>query len=1164
MNRHHPRPRELHLSRRSRDKYQFEDTLFALHGDVVFADFHAVRRFVQRMNEKRNVIDFPERAIRAGDINGMGLIHEILHYMIALFEEQRNNRLFYDLLDYLEDRFEPSDLQKLLTAFTDEFPPVAVYRRDTGVEDYLDAESDGEPHTHIMLEELLLLWLSNTNPAFTGYLELFDDTRLEKNTKYVQVVEAAENFFKTQPPFGPSRQSLFEMLQAPAKASPHSITGQLEWIREHWGSLLGEYFYRLLRSLDFIKEETKLRGLGAGPARAYDFTGEAEHERFSPDKDWMPNTILIAKNIYVWLDQLSRQYERSIERLDQIPGEELDTLARWGFTGLWLIGLWERSRASRRIKQMMGNPEAVASAYSLEDYNIADDLGGNEAYRVLREKAWQRGIRLAGDMVPNHMGIDSHWVIQHPDWFVSLPHSPFPSYSFNGQDISDDDRVQIYLEDHYYERSDASVVFKRVDGHTGDTQFIYHGNDGTSMPWNDTAQLNFLNQEVREAVIRTILHVARNFDIIRFDAAMTLAKKHYQRLWFPEPGTGGDIPSRAEYGMTREEFDKAFPKEFWREVVDRVAEEEPDTLLLAEAFWLMEGYFVRTLGMHRVYNSAFMNMLKTEDNAKYRQTIKNVLEFNPEILKRFVNFMNNPDEETAVAQFGKDDKYFGVCVLLVTMPGLPMFGHGQVEGFTEKYGMEFKRSYWDETPDPYLVERHEREIFPLMRKRYIFSESKNFLLYDLYTPEGYVNENVFAYSNRAGDERGLVIYNNKFDQAKGTLHTSAAYMEKSGNTDDGHLAQQSLGEGLHLRSDDDYFTIFRDVITGLEYIRNNRHLHEHGLYVELGAFKYQAFVDFREVEDVDGMYSELAEYLNGRGVPSIEEALQETLLQPVHNATRPVLNTENFRRWYSGVGTDTPDELIEELFGTPGENGIEHFLGEIKAFTGATGDEQEVAAEMRNTLGKLLQLPGVEDELPSRLQETVPLPGSEQTAGTAEDRLSWAVLFSWALVRNTGQLRSETDVAERSRSWIDDLLLSKIIRDFIRELGFTETEAAESETLVKILTTRQQWFDLLDDEPNAPYRVMENLLQSGLVREYLRINRHQETLWFNQEAFQRLCRWLGILAACDYLNREDGRDALAQHLDLLEQFDRAKEESGFQVAQLLDALKSEEASLAEK
>jgi len=231
------------------------------------------------------------------------------------------------------------------------------------------------------------------------------------------------------------------------------------------------------------------------------------------------------------------------------------------------------------------------------------------------------------------------------------------------------------------------VVFRRVDRRTGSVRYVYHGNDGTSTPWNDTAQLNYLNPELREAVIQTILRVARQFPVIRFDAAMTLAKKHYQRLWFPEPGTGGTIPSRAEHAMTREQFDALMPEEFWRQVVDRVALEAPDTLLLAEAFWMMEGYFVRTLGMHRVYNSAFMNMLRDEENAKYRSVIKNTLEFDPEILKRYVNFMNNPDERTAIDQFGKEDKYFGICTLMATLPGLPMFGHGQIEGFAERYGM---------------------------------------------------------------------------------------------------------------------------------------------------------------------------------------------------------------------------------------------------------------------------------------------------------------------------------------------------------------------------------------------------------------------------------------------------------------------------------------------
>jgi hypothetical protein len=142
------------------------------------------------------------------------------------------------------------------------------------------------------------------------------------------------------------------------------------------------------------------------------------------------------------------------------------------------------------------------------------------------------------------------------------------------------------------------------------------------------------------------------------------------------------------------------PHEFWREVVDRVAAEVPGTLLLAEAFWLMEGYFVRTLGMHRVYNSAFMNMLRDEENAKYRSVIKNTLEFDPDIMKRYVNFMSNPDERTAIDQFGKGDKCFGVAAMMSTLPGLPMFGHGQIEGFTEKYGMEYRGRATTRLPTP--------------------------------------------------------------------------------------------------------------------------------------------------------------------------------------------------------------------------------------------------------------------------------------------------------------------------------------------------------------------------------------------------------------------------------------------------------------------------------
>ena len=911
---------EFHISRKARDLYQFDESLYSLSGNIIFLNFHAARLFAQRMNEKKDLISFPDRAIKAGQINAMGLIDEILHYVVGLYRDEKNPKVIQQALDWLYEKLGKQKVEEVLRQFAEEFPAVAVYRGEVETESYLEGETAGVSHRLVVLEEMVMLWLGNRNPAFSPFLELFDDAALKENTSYLQIIETLHSFFDQQPFFGPDHQNLVDMLRSPALAVPHSLSGQLAYIREKWGYLLGSYLLRVLSSLDLVKEEeiAELRRMASwsrAPAEVYEFLGmEDEPEHFSFDLEWMPKLVLMAKNVYVWLHQLSRKYRRSIYRLDQIPDEELNLLDRWGFTGLWLIGVWERSLASRRIKEILGDPDAVASAYSLFDYQIASDLGGEEAFQNLKDRAWRRGIRMASDMVPNHVGIDSRWVIEHPDWFVSLDYSPFPAYRFSGPDLSWHGEVGIYLEDHYFDRSDAAVVFKRVDRRTGNEKFVYHGNDGTRMPWNDTAQLNYLNPEVREGVIQTILHVARKFPIIRFDAAMTLAKRHYQRLWFPEPGTGGAIPSRAEHGLSKKQFNDLLPEEFWRQVVDRVAQEAPDTLLLAEAFWLLEGYFVRTLGMHRVYNSAFMNMLKDEENSKYRSVIKNTLEFNPEVLKRFVNFMSNPDEETAVTQFGKGDKYFGVCTMMVTLPGLPMLAHGQVEGFNEKYGMEYRYAKWDEQPDQGLIVRHEREIFPLMKRRHLFADVKNFLLYDFFTPEGTVNEDVFAYSNRVGDERGLILYHNKYGSARGWVRSSVAYSVKTGDGDERALVQKDLGEGLGLHKDQDYFCIFRDNVAGLEYIRSSRELYEKGLYVELDAYKYHVFIDFREVRDDSSRhYSHIAADLDGRGVPSIEEVLKEMLLQPLQNAFQQLVNVGIFRHFMEARITRLQAELDQNL-----------------------------------------------------------------------------------------------------------------------------------------------------------------------------------------------------------------------------------------------------------
>ncbi len=1148
--------REFHISRSARDRYQFDESLFSLSGNVVFHNFYSARLFSQKMNQKRDLARYPEYAIKASQINALGLIDEIFHFVIQIYSEQVAPQVMDRALEWLHHRMGKNKVDQVLEVFVREFPPLQVYRREISCQEYLSGKTGAVSNQSIALEELAILWITNQNPAAFPFQELFADHMLYHETDYDHLCKELHSFFEKQPHFGPEDQNLLDMLHSPAIAVPYSLSGQLEFIRQHWGYLLGRLLYKLLSSLDFIKEEEKVtfQGPGAIPILGYTHRGLGDVEAYSPDKDWMPRLVMIAKNTHVWLDQLGRRYHRQITRLDQIPNEELELFARRGFNGLWLIGLWERSKASARIKQLCGNPEAISSAYSLDGYTIAADLGGEDSLENLKNRAWGFGIRIASDMVPNHMGIDSKWVLQHPEYFLSSEQSPFPAYRFNGVDLSPNEGVGIYIDDHYFDRSDAAVVFKRVDRRNNRTEYIYHGNDGTSMPWNDTAQLNYLKPEVREAVIQTIIQVARKFPIIRFDAAMTLTKRHYQRLWFPQPGTGGDIPSRSEHGLTQEQFDALMPNEFWREVVDRCSTEAPDTLLLAEAFWLMESYFVRTLGMHRVYNSAFMNLLRNEDNARFRALIKNTLEFDPEILKRFVNFMNNPDERTAVEQFGKGDKYFGICTLMVTLPGLPMFGHGQVEGFSEKYGMEYRRAYWEEEVDNNLVQRHERDIFPLLHRRGIFSGVENFTFYDFVSSTGEIDENVFAFSNGSDNERALVVYHNKFSQTTGRIHNSCdiSFKQPDGRR---RMVRRTLGEALNIHGRDRTFVTFRDQTSGLEYLRKAIDLCEQGLQVNLEAYQYHVFLDFQTIQDDDvNSFGRLCDYLDGRGVPSVTEAMRELLLTPIQSPFLQIANPGylTFLMNAGGAGQEkhkSPmilDEAVEKK---------KAFLKGIQMVTGTSRPLETVLQALRHQLQFVRSLSSLEGLHPAT-EGARYRKATRYLIGGMNDQHLLAML-GFLFVHDIGKMVTEVDFENISRGWLDEWKLRKMLEQAYLDMGYSGNSAERLASTICFLTAHQQWFSRVKKAPLGS--IVSGWLEDSDIQRFLMINRYKGCLWYNKEAFEELVWWMMVLAVLQSI-QSDGVDisklakVIQSVFSIIETLINAEGRSGYQVEKLLSCI----------
>lgn len=1080
--------RDLRVALRAREAIDYHDPLFVREMKLS-ALYEEAQLFTHRFNQKGD-----EKPLSAAKIYATAILHHLYQGVVTHFTKVEKNPLFTPLNKEISSDKGKRDT---LLFFTREFPSPL-----------LNAQN---PTPNLLLEEgSRALFIYNVMVENSALLEAAAPLLRPKGLVFPSQFPSLLKSVNSSVGENSGESDLLTFLLEPSRAHPNSLSDQINFILLHWKDLLpNELKGQLLRALDLLREEGKIRigdGGGGGSPPIYTYTpDDHEAEAYSADKNWMPNVVMLAKSTLVWLHQLSKTYNYPIERLDEIPDYELDLIARRGFTSLWLIGLWERSEASKKIKVMTGNPEAEASAYSLKGYEIAASLGGWQALKNLDERCKKRGIRLASDMVPNHTGIDSDWVINHSDFFIQTPYPPFPSYSYNGEDLSDNPRVEIKLEDHYWDRSDAAVTFRRRDKETGAISYIFHGNDGTSMPWNDTAQIDFLNPIAREAVIQQILHVARNFQVIRFDAAMTLAKRHIQRLWFPLLGEGGDIPGRANASLSAQEFDQRIPQEFWREVVDRIAKEVPDTLLLAEAFWMMEGYFVRTLGMHRVYNSAFMNMLKNEENHKYRETMKNTLSFDPEILKRFVNFMNNPDEETAFAQFGSGDKYFGVTTLLATMPGLPMFGHGQIEGFKEKYGMEYSRSYWNEFPDEQLIRGHEKRIFPLLKLRYLFSGVDHFELFDLFDHH-HIVDSIFAYTNGNETFKSLVLYNNRYEQAQGRITNSVQKMVRDG--EGRHNRSRSLAEGLGLSDKSRHYMLYERFPEGLTYIVPSVTIYEEGLWVSLEGYQSEVWLNVREVEDKDGAYELLFQQLKGRGTATLERDLAIIRLQPLFRAL------DNFRS----------KGMLETI---------------SKIVTGETVASKEVrsfallAGEAYARLSILLET----GEFPFKGYEVQPkelLDLLQNLIGVFQQEGS--------LLAQGGKIIEELPVVIEAALLLKPFISPEATLEELALLIERLHLEAFFEELLTPLAPPAQWEGVVNkalfilvpplkfcEEKLNPKRSLEQLFQEPLFRAAVGYNEHEGVKWYHKESLQESFYYL-VLGAClkEGIDVQEGGEKMAR------------------------------------
>ena len=250
-----------------------------------------------------------------------------------------------------------------------------------------------------------------------------------------------------------------------------------------------------------------------------------------------------------------------------------------------------------------------------------------------------------------------------------------------------------------------------------------------------------------------------------------------------------------------------------------------------------------------------------------------------------------------------------------------------------------------------------------------------------------------------------------------------------------------------------------------------------------------------------------------------------------------------------------PSSVLDEV-----EEKVTALLTDIKAFEGGTGDPVAIAAEMRRELAALATLPHLDERFPAPDVADYPAAAAYLRAGLDHDPEAWGAVLAWIFTHSLGKVVTDEGFEQQSRTWLDEWRLGRVIAQTLTDLGVEEAAALRAVAAVRVFVAHQASFDSDLHPRHQAYQVLEAWLKDQDIRQLLQVNRFQNTLWFNQEAFERLV-WGMLLRAAIRLTAQPDQsaamvaEAVATRYHIVEQMRRAQAQSGYQVEKLLAAVR---------
>lgn len=314
----------------------------------------------------------------------------------------------------------------------------------------------------------------------------------------------------------------------------------------------------------------------------------------------------------------------------------------------------------------------LGSPYSVKDYNsVSPDYGSLDDLRSLVEEAHNMDMAVILDWVPNHTAWDHPWITEHPEW---------------------------------YQKNDAGNITEPP---------------GTG--WNDVAQLNYDNPELRKAMIDAMSYWVYNANIDGF---------------------------RCDYA-------DGVPQSFWAEAVTTVRSiKKQEMLMLAEG--TRKDHF--DVGFDYTFGFRYFDALKKVFIDKEPATaLQNVnakeYEGNYSDDNRIVRYTTNHDvnitDGTPIELFGGKPGSMAAFVVTAYMKSIPMIYNGQEIGYTRRI------PFFNRTPIDWTTA--DADVFDQYKQIIEFRKNSEAIKTGSYN--GYSSNAIAAFTMKTEKETVLVLSN---------------------------------------------------------------------------------------------------------------------------------------------------------------------------------------------------------------------------------------------------------------------------------------------------------------------------------------------------------------------------------------------------------------------